>query len=333
MNSKHPLSRIPLDPIFGPQPGIRLEPMTRRRATRRARRLQVHFWKQGETHAYPGYTTNLSTTGMFIATNNPLSSGTRVRIEILDRERSFMLEGVVAHARKIRGELMRIAQSGMGVRFLSVEELVRELLPGVPGEPEEDIPYTPATGSQPPSVEMPRAPEIPREPVAAQPVQPPVSRPAAPVAPPTAAVPEPPMPPRSAATLASAAPKPTQVAPPRPVGGSGLFSVHFANPRDFVEVFRRDILNGGLFVPTRYPGRLQETVEVELQTPDPAVPPIRFKARVVQRYDPHSEDLDGTNLLSGMGLELLDVPGLIERLRPLVARFEQQGLTGTPPVQ
>lgn len=221
---------------------------------------------------------------MFIATNNPFPQGTRVRIEVLERGRSFMLEGVVAHARKIRGELMRISQTGMGVRFLSVEELVRELIPIVPGEPATE--------------------EIPVE--AAQAIEPAEPLPSSPASAP--------------APVADGAP--ARPAPPARAG-SGLFSVQFASPRDFVEVFRRDILNGGLFVPTRYPGRIQETVDVELLPPDPDEPPFRFQARVVQRYEPHSDDLDGTNLLSGMGLEILNLPAVLDRLRPVVERFER----------
>src|SRR5688500_19134444 len=103
--------------------------MARRISPRRARRVQVQFWKRGEPHAYPGYTTNISLTGMFVATRSPLPPGTRLRVEVLDGSRGFMIEGVVAHARKIRGELMHLSVPGMGVRFLGVEELVRELIP------------------------------------------------------------------------------------------------------------------------------------------------------------------------------------------------------------
>src|SRR6187549_988371 len=113
--------------------------MTRRISPRRPRRVQVQFWKRGEPHAYPGYTTNISLTGMFIGTRNPLPPGTRLRIEVLEGDRGFMVEGVVAHARQIRGELMRLTQPGMGVRFVSVEDLVRELVPPS-GYGQEDLP-------------------------------------------------------------------------------------------------------------------------------------------------------------------------------------------------
>src|SRR5918996_237440 len=111
--------------------------MTRRRSVRRLRRVQVQFWRRGELQSYPGYTTNISTTGMFLATNSPQPPGTRLRIEVMNGDQGFIVEGVVAHARRTRGDMMRLSQPGMGVRFLSVEEMVRELIPVMPGETEE----------------------------------------------------------------------------------------------------------------------------------------------------------------------------------------------------
>jgi PilZ domain len=264
--------------------------MSRRRAVRRPRRVQVQFWRHGEPTAYIGYTTNISTTGMFIATNSPLPSGARIRVEVVDRDRGFMVEGVVAHARKMRSDLARLSHSGMGVRFLSVEELVRELIPGGVGETEE----IPQSGS---------------------------SRPA-PATPPTAPSPSPP----SQGTVRPAAPPPPlrptpeseQPAGPLPPTG-GAFSVRFSGAKEFMEVYRRDILQGGLFVSTRYPARLQEAVNVELYPPLPYAEPILVRARVVQRFEPTADS--GPNLLSGMGLELLELPALIQRLEPVIQRL------------
>src|SRR5258708_30760318 len=103
--------------------------MWRRRAVGRPRRVQVSFWRRGEPNAYIGYTTNISMTGMFIATNSPMAGGSRIRVEVVDRDRGFMVEGVVAHARKISVDMTRISTSGMGVRFLTGEGLVKELFP------------------------------------------------------------------------------------------------------------------------------------------------------------------------------------------------------------
>jgi len=254
--------------------------MPNRISPRRPRRVQVQFWKRGEPHAHPGYTTNISLTGMFIGTSSPLPPGTRLRVEVLEGNRGFMVEGVVAHARKVRGEMMRLSQPGMGVRFLSVEDLVRELVPL--GYGQEDLP--PA-----------QAEPLPEE--GADPVHAVPEAPAAPVTPPPASRPSEPI--------------------PTPREGGGTFAIHFLNPGEFLEVYRRDIVNGGLFVSTRFPGRLQETVNVELHPPFPNARPVLVRARVVQRFEP-SGDAFNPNLLAGMGVELLDLPTVVDSLQPYV---------------
>lgn len=282
--------------------------MTRRQSVRRPRRVQVSFWKRGEPTPYVGYTTNISMTGMFIATNSPMGGGARIRVEVVDRDRGFMVEGVVAHARKISGEMARISLSGMGVRFLTVEELVRELIPSAVGSAEA-IPRPPSPQDPLNELEMPAPPvvEPPSEPQAA-----PFLRRRTDASPPS---PEPvpaPIPPS---------------APPRPVGppvlGEGAFSVHFTSAEEFLEVYRRDILQGGLFVSTLHPARIQESVVVELYPPLPDAEPITLRARVVHRFEPHSADAGGHNLLSGMGLELFDLPALVEQLHPVVSRLRE----------
>jgi hypothetical protein len=242
-----------------------MQGMPNRISPRRPRRVQVQFWKRGEPHAYPGYTTNISLTGMFIGTNSPLPPGTRLRVEVLEGNRGFMVEGVVAHARKVRGEMVRLSQPGMGVRFLSVEDLVRELVPS--GYGHEDLPAQ------------------------AEPLPP----------------------------LAEGAVEPEPI--PTPREGGGTFAIHFLNPGEFLEVYRRDIMNGGLFVSTRFPGRLQETVNVELHPPFPNARPVLVRARVVQRFEPSGDSL-GPNLLAGMGVELLDLPTVVDSLQPYVAGMQ-----------
>src|SRR5215207_745203 len=259
--------------------------MTRRVSPRRPRRVQVQFWKRGEPHTYPGYTTNISTTGMFLATNSPQPPGTRLRIEVLEGDRGFMLEGVVAHARKTRSDMMRMSQPGMGVRFLAVEDLVRELIPVLPGETEE-IPTGPDQIVSP----FPSPPPPPPAPSATQ---------TAPLPPPPPAAPA----------------RPAPASAPRPAEGTGVFSVGFLGASEFLESYERDVVNGGLFVSTRYPGRLQETVRIELRPPDSS--PVFLRARVVQRFEPQ-EGSFGPNLLSGMGVEILNLPAVLDELRPVV---------------
>ena len=96
-------------------------------------------------------------TGMFLATNSPQAPGTRLRIEVLEGDRGFVVEGVVAHARKTRGDMMRLSHPGMGIRFLGVDELVRELIPSIPGDPREDTEEIPRSPSAPSSYVPPPA--------------------------------------------------------------------------------------------------------------------------------------------------------------------------------
>jgi hypothetical protein len=244
-------------------------------------------------------------TGMFLATNSPQPPGVRLRIEVLEGDRGFVVEGVVAHARKVRGDMMRLTHPGMGVRFLGVDELVRELIPSIPGDAPGDTEEIPGTRSAPPAhVPPPPAAAAPPWPISEAP-EPAAegSQPAAPPAPPETPV------------------RPAAPPIPRPTEGPGVFSVSFLGPADLVEVFQRDILQGGLFVSTRFPGRLQETVQIELHPPLPNVEPIQFRARVVQRFEPHEESL-GANLLSGMGVEIQDLPAVLERLEPIVERMK-----------
>jgi PilZ domain len=289
--------------------------MTRRRNVRRPRRVQVQFWRRGEAQAYTGYSTNISTTGMFLATTSPQGPGTRLRVEVMDGNHGFVVEGVVAHARKVRGDMMRLTHPGMGIRFLSVEELVRELIPVLPGETEE-IPEAerlwgpagpPETAASPPPEPVP--PPLPLSPSPPLPPLPPSPPPPAPQPQTTTAAMPPPARPSEPATR------------PVPVDGIGVFNVQFLGPSEFLEVFQRDILNGGLFVSTRYPGRLQETIKVDLLPPVPFAEPVSFRARVVQRFEPHGNDF-GPNLLAGMGVEILDLAAVLERLRPLVERLK-----------
>ena len=323
--------------------------MTRRTAVRRPRRVTVRFWKQGDSTAFSGHTTNISTTGMFLASNSPAPSGARVRIEVMERERGFVVEGVVVHARKVRPELARISESGMGIRFLTVEDLVGELLPGAGGlhdevtpgtfssyAPEAPPPTTPVDRPTLASPFPPAASSAPFPPPAAggasqstsSPFPPPAPRPA-PYSAPVSDVPASRAAPYSAPVTDIPAPRPAAEAPvpipsatssSTPAGGIGTFAVRFATPAEFLEVYRRDILNGGLFVSTRFPARLQETVVVQLHPPLFGAEPISLRARVVQRFEPQAGDLS-PNLLSGMGLELVDLPSIVEKMLPVIARM------------
>ena len=101
----------------------------RRESDRVVRRLPVRFWRVGEERSVTGYTTNISTTGMFVVTHQPLPKAARIRVEILDQRCGFIVEAEVAHAHRVSLDLSALGTSGMGVRFLPIETLVRELFP------------------------------------------------------------------------------------------------------------------------------------------------------------------------------------------------------------
>ena len=102
--------------------------MERREQERRPRRVPVGFWKQGDDKRYRGYSANISTGGMYIDTNNLVGVGSRIRLEVGTGEHAFMVEAMVARVSK---SLQTLRTSGMGVRFLTIDELVGELIPEI----------------------------------------------------------------------------------------------------------------------------------------------------------------------------------------------------------
>ncbi|MEM7356405.1 MAG: PilZ domain-containing protein [Acidobacteriota bacterium] len=89
---------------------------------RLGRRLRVRFRPIGIEEPHVGYSTNISATGMFVATIRPLPPGTLVDIEIVDKKHPVRLHAKVIHARKVPANWQRIRPSGMGVRFLAAAE-------------------------------------------------------------------------------------------------------------------------------------------------------------------------------------------------------------------
>ncbi len=238
--------------------------MNRRQSERVTKRVEVQFWQPGWQVAVAGqvgpkvlrgYSTNVSASGMHIATATPLPAQSRLRIEVLYGERGFVIEGVVAHRRAVHPELVKVTPPGMGVRFLSPEELVHELFP-------REAPAGAARGD---------------------------------------------------GQAAEASPD-SEIE-------SRTFSVRFASGKEFLGVFRRDLLKGGLFVATSRPARMREVVRLEIFPPglpgSPA-PPIQVGARVVQRFLPPA---GGSALQGGMGVELLDPKDALEHLQRIADRL------------
>jgi len=112
------------------------------RARRHQRRLMVAFRRKGSTKTLNGFTTNVSTSGMFVATGRLLPVGTRVEAEVRYQDQGFVVEAEVIRVLQQPHELRGIRFQGIGLRFLPVADLVRELIGGVeqrqravPGEP------------------------------------------------------------------------------------------------------------------------------------------------------------------------------------------------------
>jgi hypothetical protein len=271
--------------------------MNQRRSPRYRRRLQVQFWQPGEK-IHRGYTTNLSATGMHIATADPLPPRSRVRVEVIHGERGFVIEGIVAHRRAVNPELAKVTQQGMGVRFLSPDELIRHLFL-----------------ADPPPAEPPQAEPVPAVQARAGDADGAMSQGEA-VEPARAGSEEKTVE-ASRAEARDLTSEPDRYSAPSPPE-EHVFSLHFASATDFLGVFRRDLVNGGLFVATGRPGKLGEFVSIDLHPPSPGARPVRLQARVVKRFEPQQ---GSGALLVGMGVELLDLPGALARLQPLVAQF------------
>ena len=102
----------------------------KRRADRKPARIRVRFWRPGEPERiHQGYTTNISGTGAFVQTDHPHPKGHRLQVEFRTERNGFVCEALVARAIKVAPELQNARRGGMGLRFLSVEELLAGFLP------------------------------------------------------------------------------------------------------------------------------------------------------------------------------------------------------------
>jgi hypothetical protein len=276
----------------------------RRRDRRWPRQLEVRFWKQGEMgQGSRAISTNVSRTGIFVRTQLVLPSGTRLRIAVGHSGRDFTIEGVVMRALRSPAHLQSVMPSGMGVRFLTAEELLEELLPAIDFQAEERIP----TGIESPSSSSLHVTPIAEDRPAtggfsiAGAAASPTTRAAA-----TPTVPTPP--PRTAPAAAANA---------QPISPALCFPLRFRDTEQFRRVFDRDVKTGGLFIHTSRPPGLDAVIEVEVTVDGVPVQPIRLQARVVHRMEPPPGSPPG-NLLAGMGVQFVDVERAVERLRALL---------------
>lgn len=267
----------------------------------------MRFWRRGDPQAHSAFTTNISRTGLFLGSASALQSGERLRLEIVDPERGFYVEGRVARVHRVSLALRHVEQPGVGVCFLPPDELIDEFLPAGmrPAEPLR----AETLGAAPRSAEAP-APVAPTPAAPAQAAPTPVAQTPASSAPPAPPAADPG---RSDATrpMAGAAGEPRQRVVP----------VRFDDASAFLSVFHRDIQSGGLFVSSAEPAELNEVVWVELHLPLADARPELFQARVVQRFEPEAAVGTGANILAGMALQLLDPERAVSTLRPLLAKI------------
>lgn len=100
--------------------------------------------------------------------------------------------------------------------------------------------------------------------------------------------------------------------PEEPIGGpeeamseDGLYRLRLRTARELRRVFEKDVVHGGLFVPTGKPAGLSERITLEVELPGGGLDPLRLPARVVQRIEPEGA-ARRPNLLAGMGVQFED---------------------------
>jgi len=94
----------------------------KRKQKRIPRRVNVRFRKKGDEEVAVGYTKNISPGGLFIGTIRPLPPGTEIIVEIKEEEKVRRRPATVVHAARVSALLASVQTSGMGVRFLDLDD-------------------------------------------------------------------------------------------------------------------------------------------------------------------------------------------------------------------
>jgi hypothetical protein len=79
----------------------------------------------------------------------------------------------------------------------------------------------------------------------------------------------------------------TEPPTPPPPKVERVFSVRFAAPEQFLVAYRREMQNGGLFVPSEDLSQPRERIFVRIHFPGDVIPAVLLPAVVVQAYPPH----------------------------------------------
>jgi Tfp pilus assembly protein PilZ len=262
--------------------------MSNQRHDRRSpRRIQVRFWRpERPQETFHGFTSDVSEHGAFIVTSTPVGTKSRIRVELMTEHGACVAEGVVRRSRRVHRDLQAIRNSGMGVRFLSFAELVREILPQsgkIAGEPGIEAPEDDGE-NDPDSIGVPGSDT-------------------------------------SAPGQNAAGHESTARTAPRSVAGSLEQPVRFRTWEDLRQIYERDLRHGGLFVATPNPSPVGTRIRIALYLPG-AGDPLLADANVVQAFEPGVKPSQDRGSPGGMGV-LFDAP---ERVLPVVrAALERAG--------
>lgn len=90
-----------------------------------------------------------------------------------------------------------------------------------------------------------------------------------------------------------------------------VYPVYFSSSDELIEVFARDIKNGGLFVATTRPAPMHSEVKIELHLPSPDDRVLTFAAEVVHRV--------GSGPKAGMGIAFRGQAEVVRTLEPIVS--------------
>lgn len=97
-----------------------------------------------------------------------------------------------------------------------------------------------------------------------------------------------------------------------------VFPIYFSDVDELLEVYERDIRNGGLFVPTTRPAEMDSEVSIELNLPQARKSVMTVVAKVVHRTD------EAPN--PGMGVAFSDPDGVVGSLFKLMQEVRRKTL-------
>lgn len=103
--------------------------------------------------------------------------------------------------------------------------------------------------------------------------------------------------------------------------GDDVYRLRFPSVAELVRVYRKDVVHGGLFVPTRKPAELSAQITLEVELPAAGLEPLRLSARVVQRIDPEGAGAR-PNLLAGIGVQFEDQAAAKEEFEGAVEKLQ-----------